>query len=377
MAEAEAAGGADVQAIVIDLGSGRIKAGFAGDDAPKVIIPAVVGRPTTPNAALKAAYFGDEALAKADVLTLTRPIERGFVTRWDDLEALLHYVFFNELRVDPKDHPVLLTETALNRKPDRERLTQLMFETFHVPGMYLAIESVLSLYASGRTTGMVLVSGAGVTTAVPAYEGYALPVGVSRHDYAGHDLTDYLVKLLDARGTTLKTQPEREQARDIKEKLGYVALDFEAEQAKAATGGLDKSYARPDGTTITVGGERYRCAEALFKPALLGGTQPGIHTAIFDAIMKCDVDIRKDLWSNVVLAGGSTMFPGIAERLTKELTALAPASTAIKVVAPPERRFSPWIGGSILTSLSTFQQMWISKAEYDESGPSIVHRKCF
>jgi actin-related protein len=370
---AEAAGSGEVQAIVIDLGSGRIKAGFAGDDAPKVVIPSVVGRPTTPNAALKAMYFGDDALAKADVLTLTRPIERGFVTRWDDLEALLRYVFFNELRVDPKDHPVLLTETALNRKPDRERLTQLMFETFQTPAMYLAIESVLSLYASGRTTGIVLGSGAGVTSVVPVYEGYALTPNVARYEYAGHDFSDYLGKLLAARSITLNAA----EVTDVKQTLGYVALDFEAEQAKAASSALDKNYARKDGTTITVGNERFRCAEALFKPSLLGGTQPGVHTTLNDAILKCDVDIRKDLWGNVVLAGGSVMFSGIAERLTKELTALAPASTAIKVVAPPERKFSPWIGGSILSSLSTFQQMWISKQEYDESGPSIVHRKCF
>ena len=133
----------------------------------------------------------------------------------------------------------------------------------------------------------------------------------------------------------------------------------------------------PDGQVITIGNERFRCPEVMFKPSLIGLEQDGIHTTTYNTIMKCDVEIRKDLYSNVVLSGGSTMFHGIAERLTKELVALAPQSMKIKVVAPPERKYSVWIGGSILASLSTFQQMWITKAEYDEAGPGIVHRKCF
>ena len=115
----------------------------------------------------------------------------------------------------------------------------------------------------------------------------------------------------------------------------------------------------------------------LFQPSFIGKEASGIHDCTFQTIMKCDVDIRKDLYGNVVLSGGTTMFAGIADRMIKEVTALAPSSMKIKVVAPPERKFSVWIGGSILASLSTFQQMWIAKSEYDESGPSIVHRKCF
>ena len=132
-----------------------------------------------------------------------------------------------------------------------------------------------------------------------------------------------------------------------------------------------------DGNVIVIGNERFRCPEVLFQPSLIGKEASGIHDCTFQTIMKCDIDIRKDLYANIVMSGGTTMFPGIAERMTKELTALAPSTMKIKVVAPPERKYSVWIGGSILASLSTFQQMWISKAEYDESGPSIVHRKCF
>jgi actin-related protein len=373
-------GTAGVNAVVIDNGSGNIKAGVAGDDAPRSVFPSVVAYPkyeeTMVGMGHKESLVGDEAQGMRGVMKLNYPIDHGIVNNWDDMEKIWQHTFTSELRVSPEEHPVMLTEAPANPKANREKMTQIMFETFNVPKLYISIQAVLSLYASGRTTGLVVDSGDGVTHTVPIYEGYALPHAVQRLDLAGRDLTEWMMKLLMERGEFRPTTTaEREITRDIKEKLSYVALDFDVEKARDVTE-IEKTYQLPDGNIITIGNERFRCPEALFQPKFIGLEQQGIHDASFKTIQECDLDIRKDLYENVVISGGTTMFEGLAERLQKEIQAKAPSTITVEVEASEERKYSVWVGGSILSSLSTFQNMWITRDEYDESGPAIVHKKC-
>jgi actin-related protein len=380
------------KALVLDTGSGMLKAGFVGDDMPTKVFPSIVGRPRLASVMIgtshKEYYVGDEAQKKRGVLTLRYPLEHGIVTDWGDMERVWHHAFYNELKVTPEMHPVLLTEAPLNPKANREHMTRVMFETFRVPALYVAVQAVLSLYASGRTTGVVMDSGDGVTHVVPVYEGYTISHHVLRHNLAGRDLTAYLANLLTERGIELKSSSELEIVRSIKEQLCYTAYDFDAEidalssktkkarTSESGSSAIEKPFELPDGSMVTLGSERFRCPEALFQPSLLGKDYSGIHRLTFDCIDRCDIDIRKELFANIVLSGGTSTFPGLCERMLKELTNLAPRAK-VKVIAPPERKYSVWIGGSTLASLTCFQKMWISADDYNESGPQIVHKKCF
>ncbi|CAI5537405.1 unnamed protein product [Closterium sp. Naga37s-1] len=246
-----------------------MKAGFSGEEAPRAVFPSIIGRGTDEYPF----YVGDEAVSKRETesLTLKYPIEHGIVTNWDDMEKIWDHTFKDGLRVNPSEHPaVLMTEAPLNPAANREEMARILFETFNVQAMYVALEAVLSMYAAGRTTGIVLNSGYGVTHAVPIIEGNALPHAILRLDLAGRDLTSSMVSMLCERGHAFTTSAERQIVKDIKEKLAFVALDFQNEMASLATSDLESKYELPDSETITVGSERFRCPEALFNPGLAG-----------------------------------------------------------------------------------------------------------
>jgi actin-related protein len=186
----------DSQILVIDNGSGVVKAGFSGEDAPRSIFPSIVGRPKNLNVLIgvesKDEYLGDEAQQKRGILKISNPIEHGIIKDWDDMEKIWNHTFYVQLDVSPDEHPVLLTEAPLNPKVNREKMTQIMFETFNVPAMYVANPGVLSLYSAGRTTGIVCESGDGITCTTPIYEGFSIPHAVAKLPIGGNDLTFFL-----------------------------------------------------------------------------------------------------------------------------------------------------------------------------------------
>jgi len=375
----------DAQSVVIDNGSGVLKAGVAGDSQPSVKFPAIVGYPrgsgVMTGVESKSEYIGDEAQKMRGVLNLKYPIASGIVQSWDEMEKVWEYCFNNELRIDPSEHNVLLTEAPGNPKANREKMTQLMFDTFNVNGLHVAIQAVLSLYANGRTTGLVCDSGDGVTHTVPVFEGHSIPHAVMKNFVAGRAITEYMVKILTEDGITQQGAASAWQqiVGTMKEKTAYVALDYAAELDKAGKSNeCQKTYELPDGQTVNVNVPRFKAPEAIFNPDLIqeGGEVKGMHTLSYDSIQECDVDVRTDLYKNVILSGGSTLYEGLPDRLEKELNALCPQQGVVNIIAPPDRYYSVWCGGSTLCSLTTFASKWITKEEYDEHGAEIVHRKC-
>lgn len=357
--------------LVLDNGSGTIRAGFAGSDLPSTTFPSYVGRPKHPRVLAGAlegdVFIGSRAQELRGLLKLKWPLEHGIVTDWDDMERIWRFVYEQELKTISEEHPVLLTEAPLNPRENREIAAQVLFETFNVPAIYTAVQATLSLYAAGRTTGVVLDVGDGVSHAVPVYEGFAVTSAVRRVDIAGRDVTEYMQTLLRKAGFVFHTSAEKEIVRQMKEKTTYLALDPRREEKEWARGvypGAEEDrlskiveYTLPDGKKVKVGAERFRAPEILFDPELIGMEYSGVHQMVVDAIQRTDMDLRKNLYANIVLSGGGTLTKGFGERLLGEMQRLAVKDMRIKIFAPPERKYSTWIGGSILAGLSTFRKV--------------------
>ena len=363
--------------IIIDNGTGYSKAGFSGEKMPKIIIPNYVGYPKYASGRVgvekKKFFVGSEAEAIKGVLNINNPLENGAINNWDDIEKLWEYIFTNELKVDPVEYYTMITETPMNPKENREKMTQIMFETFNIKGLYIAVEPVLSLYSLGKYTGIVSDLGEHISYFAPIFYGCLLPHAVIRLNFAGNDLTEYMLKLLEENGQRFSTTAEKEIIKIIKEKSCYAALDYNEELKTVEI----FDYELPDGSKINIKEQRIKCPEALFKPDLFGKEGNGISKACNDSIQKCNVDIRKDLYNSIALSGGTSMFNGLPERFKKEIKSLTQESMKeeVQIISSPERKYSTWIGGSIL-SYSSSDTMWITKEEYEEYGDLIVHRKC-
>jgi actin, other eukaryote len=366
-----------VSAVVIDNGSTSCKVGFAEDESPRSSINTIIGKRlssgTVPNIKLKDSYIGIEAQSRREFLSLTYPIDRGIVSNWDDMEKVwLHC--YETLGVSPKDYSALFSDSPLSSKSSRQKMTEIVFESLEVPEFFLINQASLALFATKQNTGLVIECGDGACFAVPVNEGSVVREAVRKMDIGGKDISSFLLKLLQERGYSLSGfRSEKEIGRLIKEKFGYVAVDYVHEMLSFMSfPSFEKSFVLPDKETITFDSECFRCTEILFQPSLCGSFSNGIHEIAFNSIMKCDADIRQDLFDHIVLSGGTSLFCGFSDRLENELSSLAPPDTEISIFAHPRRKYSSWRGGSVLAAQPEFQKQWMTEEEYEESGSSVI-----
>lgn len=417
--------GDDVEAVVGDVGTSSSKFGLAGEDTPTLVVPSAVGRqfpqqpsPDTPDAQQPRFVLGDDLahVRNADVL---RPMTAGAVTDWDALEQLWSHAFAR-LRVAPAEHAVITTSASCFANDalqdaaarDAEKYLELMFETFRVPAFYLAKDAVLDAFAFGRSSALIAEIGAGSIRVVPVFDGYHLqqpaqfsPVGCDQlNDHLAHVVARQFPSLvvrprccfgrkLNAHGkleplavnfpTSYLQFMTAEVFRDMRESVCAVPMVPLTSDAATAIGFPQQRYELPDGTSVVLDKEFYEVGEQLLHPVSGGRTttttttkEPptavakGLHRMLYDAAQLCDADVRRDMLSNIILCGGGSLTPGLTERLHAELTALVPSTFKVRFtsVLKVERQFSAFIGGSILASLGSFQQLWLSRQEYDEVG---------
>merc|ERR1712136_472325 len=354
----------------------------------------MVGRPMLRSSAkvgdieIKDLMVGDEASQLRSMLECSYPMDNGIVRNWEDMMHVWDYTFGEtKLNVNPRECKVLLTEPPLNPSGNREKMIEVMFEKYGFHGVFIAIQAVLTLYAQGLLTGVVIDSGDGVTHICPVYEGFALPHLTRRLDIAGRDITKYLIKLLLLRGYAFNHTADFETVRMMKERLCYVGYDIESEQNLSLnTTVLVEQYELPDGRVIKVGGERFEAPEALFQPHLINIEGSGIAELVFSTIQAADIDVRPSLYKHIVPSGGSTMYPGLPSRLEREIKQLylervlkgdseKLAKFKIRIEDPPRRKDMVFIGGAVLADvMKDKESFWMSKAEYMERGIRVLDK---
>ncbi|KAK4051732.1 Arp2/3 complex subunit, actin nucleation center [Microbotryomycetes sp. JL221] len=387
---------ADLPPLVVDNGTGFVKCGYAGSNFPAHVFPSIIGRPilrteergsSAETANIRDIMVGDLASDYRSYLQLSQPMEHGIVKNWDDMRHLWDYTFYEKLRVDPAGRKVLLTEPPMNPTKNREKMCEVMFEDYKFQGVYVAIQAVLTLYAQGLQTGVVVDSGDGVTHIVPVYDGFSLPHLTRRLDVAGRDVTRYLIKLLLMRGYAFNRTADFETVRQIKEKLCYTSYDLDLDRKLSdETTTLVESYELPDGRVIKVGSERFEAPECMFQPHLVDVEQPGMAELLFNTVQAAPVDVRAELYKHVVLSGGSSMYPGLPSRLEKELKQLYLSKVLhgdperlnkfkVRIEDPPRRKHMVFLGGAVLADImKNMESFWITKAEWDEQGARAVDK---
>eukprot|EP01104_Vermistella_antarctica_P008952 TRINITY_DN2293_c0_g2_i1.p1 TRINITY_DN2293_c0_g2~~TRINITY_DN2293_c0_g2_i1.p1 ORF type:complete len:405 (+),score=143.01 TRINITY_DN2293_c0_g2_i1:46-1215(+) len=380
--------------IVCDNGTGFVKCGFAGANFPTAIFPSMVGTPIlryeekVDNVEIKDVMVGDEAARVRNMLEIRYPLENGIVRNWEGARHLWDYTFNEKLKINTPDCKIMLTEPPGNPKANREKMLEVMFETYNFKACYVSIQAVLTLYAQGLLTGVVVDSGDGVTHIVPVCQGFSLPHLTKRLDVAGRDITRYLIKLLLLRGYAFNRTADFETVRALKEKLCYVGYDLDLEKQLALeTTVLVQPYKLPDGRIIKVGAERFEAPEALFSPHLIDVEKGGMADLLFECIQGADIDCRTDFYNHIVLSGGSTMYPGLPSRLEKDIRALylekvlkgdesRLSKFKCRIEDPPRRKHMVFLGGAVLAEIMKDKDhFWMNKSEYDEIGLGVL-KKC-
>ncbi|XP_026637124.1 actin-like [Microtus ochrogaster] len=338
--------------LVCDYGSGVSKVGFAGAEGPLAVFPTILGKLKHNNLLVgveeKDWFVGAEAQNNLKNLNMHYPITRGAITDWDDVEKIWHHSFYQVLRVAPEEHPLMITEPPLNSTDVKCRMTQILFETFNVPALYVANQGVLSMYAAGRTSGITIECGEGMTYFVPVINGFPLQLSTTKLDIAGQDLTTYLLKLLSDSGNLLVSTADREYIRDLKEKHCYVTLDYDMEISKNAVPSQQKKVQLPDGREVSLEQEALTCSEALFNTSLIGRSNPGIHMQVQQSITSCDHSHWRTLFGHIILSGGTGAFSGLRLRLQREISKLVSPGLCVKLrpVSSPGRKVAePWWPG--------------------------------
>ncbi|XP_019624567.1 PREDICTED: actin-3-like isoform X1 [Branchiostoma belcheri] len=371
-----------LDAVVLDNGSYSIKAGVAGDFSPTANIRNVIGRMRGNYNELYTSdddkYIGDDAIVSQGRLTFDYPMHDGSVKNWRDLEAVWDHVTRSELGKSLGDRPVIVTDTTAMPREQRERHLQVLFEAFDVPAVFLVKQAAMALHAQGKSTGLVVSSGHGVTEVVPVYEGHCIEHASRKLLFSGKHVTDQLGRLLQfERGYTFTSSSEMEILRKIKQQMAFVATDYDAViRENEALRSEPTEFTMPDGNPISIGNERFKCTEPLFRPEETGVHEQGLHELILQAIDSCDTDLRPQLWNNILVYGGNTKLRGFVPRLRSELKGCSGGET-FHLDAPSDRENLAWIGASILSADPDFSDCWITMEEYAEGGGKVVHRKCF
>jgi len=337
---------------------------------------------------LKDVMVGDECAKYRDMLETSYPVENGIVRDWVGMKHLYNYTFFEKMKIDCKDHKILLTEPPMNPKDNQKKMLETMFEHYGFAGAKVNIQAMLVLYAQGLLTGVVVDSGDGVTHVVPVWEGICPPLLIKRLNVAGRHITRYLIKLLQVRGYAFNRSADFETVRQIKEKVCYVGYDLAVEKQLALeTTCLVQNYTLPDGRVIKVSSERYEAPEVLFQPSLIDSDQPGIVNMLFGMIQEADIDLRESFYKHIVLSGGSTMYPGLPSRMERDMKQLylekvlkndqkRLAKFKLRIEDPPRRKHMVFLGGSVLADIMKDKpEFWISKAEWKEHGERIIGKK--